>query len=1299
MSRQIRVLLGIGALLAALMGTALFFVMSDPGPVEPGDTPPEADVVTAPEKDAPKSAPNAGRRRTTRQGGALITGEVRRDGGDTPVANQAVLVTGDGGLQVEATTGDDGRFRLEGLPAGGPYEVVVAAEGFATVRLPGIALDRKEERDVGILLLDAAVSVEIHVRSLADVPIEGAEILAFAAPEMGAGFDWSKAMAQIGQEPVPVARVTTGADGSATFDDLAAGSWTFLAQKDGYARAGKAGRRLRAREEVAPITLYLGTGYRLVGRVLDDEGGPVSGALVLAGKDGNNWNVAAAPLRARAMTVEDGTYAIDGLPAGDTTIMAAPPGSVPAQIDRIRIPDVPAFDIILRRGGTLTGVVKMKDSGTPVAGATIRAWAYGASGGRSSEATSDEEGRYTIDDLPEGNVNQVQVTKDGLVQVVDAAQRGGTAFREGSVVERDVEMTQGAVLEGTITGPSGPVAAAQVTIMYEQQGGNFNQKNVKTDAQGKYSVKDLGEGRVLVKATAEGLHTPDFPSNWWLALQSGSAPEALSGKVETGKKTVIDIRLASGTSISGRIELADGTPVAGARVVAQISGNFGWGARGNSTVSATDGSYTLSGLPAPGAVTLQASKPGFGALPREPVQITVDGPATEAIVVMQAWPVVTGHVTVSGDKLPTDTVVKIVAAPDRGNVRFFSPGMPGQNAEAHPVLPDGSFQASVPMVKGSFTVRAEAPGQPVGTSKRITLAEGKTAYETDVELGSGYELRGRVTDDRTGAGIAGARVRVSASGGRGNGMQQEVMMLDGMVTSFGGRGGGSSAVVAITDAEGNFMVGGLPKGDQSIKAQAEGYVAGATDARTPGTGTVTVALEPELSISGRVFYSDGKPVVGVNVTARASENGASNSPIGRGRGGGAGNSMTDGEGRFEFQKLKRGQYLLSVQNGWGGTANIRPLTSPPTPAGSVDVRLVVQPGLKITGTVSTSGGDPVGNAWINANPQDRKSGGTNVNARTKPDGTFELLGLAPDSGAYTLQVNANRFGGGSLTPLTMKDVQPGTSGLAIVLESGLSIDGTIKTAAGDPIQNAWVSAQRIAQEGEPGGGGMGNSPVEPTGKFNIGGLKPGRYRLTMNTWGNGTNKQMVLEGGQDVAAGSSGITLTATEGAKISGTVVGPDGPVNRASVRGRPDGGGRSARAVTNESGEFEMTGLEDGKTYTLSVSASGKIGSEQKGVATGASGVRLSVRDGVSASGTVTDASGAVMKNAWLFLSPVDRQGLTSVRARTDANGAFTASGMEEGATYRATVRIRNENSWNTVQAGTLKGGETGVSLQAAE
>ena len=120
--------------------------------------------------------------------------------------------------------------------------------------------------------------------------------------------------------------------------------------------------------------------------------------------------------------------------------------------------------------------------------------------------------------------------------------------------------------------------------------------------------------------------------------------------------------------------------------------------------------------------------------------------------------------------------------------------------------------------------------------------------------------------------------------------------------------------------------------DLKVSATAEGFVGGSVDARTPFSGQVNLPLAPEMEISGRVSFSDGSGVSGVTVNAASADGsaaqGRSMGPMG---GGGAASTTTAADGAFLLRGLPRGQYVLSVQNGWRGTANVQPFQSQPVP--------------------------------------------------------------------------------------------------------------------------------------------------------------------------------------------------------------------------------------------------------------------------------------------------------------------------------------------------------------------------------
>ena len=177
MKRSTRVFAALAVLVAIGMGVALFLVLGDTS----GETAPTTtdDVAAQPDDNEPDTTNDgSGRRRAHRAGGCAIFGEVRRADGNAPVAQQAVVLIDAKLGETTVTTDSAGAFRFDGIAAGGPYEVRVAAPDMAAARLPGIALDVREKRDVGILLLDAAAPITVRVHSLRDTPIAGARVSA-----------------------------------------------------------------------------------------------------------------------------------------------------------------------------------------------------------------------------------------------------------------------------------------------------------------------------------------------------------------------------------------------------------------------------------------------------------------------------------------------------------------------------------------------------------------------------------------------------------------------------------------------------------------------------------------------------------------------------------------------------------------------------------------------------------------------------------------------------------------------------------------------------------------------------------------------------------------------------------------------------------------------------------------------------------------------------------------------------------------------------------------------------------------
>ncbi|HLQ38963.1 MAG TPA: carboxypeptidase-like regulatory domain-containing protein [Planctomycetota bacterium] len=107
-----------------------------------------------------------------------------------------------------------------------------------------------------------------------------------------------------------------------------------------------------------------------------------------------------------------------------------------------------------------------------------------------------------------------------------------------------------------------------------------------------------------------------------------------------------------------------------------------------------------------------------------------------------------------------------------------------------------------------------------------------------------------------------------------------------------------------------------------------------------------------------------------------------------------------------------------------------------------------------------------------------------------------------------------------------------------MLHKGLSVDGVVVDADGKPVRSLEITAALVGTDDRYGPAAW----TDQDGRFEIRGLKPGHYRLSIPPW---FSLGLRLTGGDDVAAGSTGLALTAIEGSRLAGIVVDENGAPN----------------------------------------------------------------------------------------------------------------------------------------------------------
>jgi RNA polymerase sigma factor (sigma-70 family) len=991
----------------------------------PREVHPESDVVATSSTPAPTASPSAAP--------AALRGVVRRASTTRPIAGARVALRCEG-RELVVTTDGQGAFRFADVPADAPAHIVARAEGTRASQPLEVRVRSGEDRDVGTLWLERGVEFDVFVRSRTDEPVADARV----EIQDGLGLSFPD-LDPVDPTPPTLAAEATDADGHASFADLPARDVRVVASKPGFATA-TALRRPAHEDASLPIVLRLGEGHALAGHVLDADGHPVPRALVSI--DG--------PVRYAARADATGAYALSGLARGDFDVACARPGATPTpgRAARVRIPDVAQLDLVLPEPARIEGLVTEAESGAPVAGAIVRARTAWASAGTVSGA----DGRYAIDGLAECVVELLDATKGDLVldpgpEDDPVARR--FAVRGGATTVRDLKLRRGARIEGVVLGDDVPVPGALVRAVVRR--GHSVIRALAGD-DGRFTLA-LPAGRARIWAEREQ----------WSVDLGGRGWEAAEVEIPVSGVVPLELRLIRNTAVvEGRVVDPAGAGIAGA--------HCGYGA--SCVASGEDGSFRCEGLVQARDAWFACSKEGF-----VESRVTLDlssGRQAGLVVHLERGPRIVGSVRTADGNAPRDAEVAITVVTDERRAQPGGSTAPYVVQVDHvPVRADGSFEATLPWAgSGTLRVAASAAGGLSGLTADAPVQRGVPEHHVDVVLASTAAIEGRVVDESTGDGVAGARV------------------IDG-----------DGAIVATTDAAGGFVAVDCrptPDGTCPLSAAAAEYMVG-TWARVPADGrrNVRLTLARGFEIAGVVRFDDGSPAAGVAVAADRPYQFAGGAPDAR---------LTGVDGRFQLRGVARGAHALHVTAPPRMDVDVVPLVSDPVECGSADVVLVVRRGATISGVVRDADGRPLSGIAISATQ--RGGRGDSVVARSGADGAFRLRGL-PD-GVFDLAAERDPYPGTEpLLPARRFGVPGGTSGVEFVLGATLSLQGIVVDEDGRPVSGLALVA------------GASQAVTREDGSFVLSGLASGRHAIRLGQGNTGT-----LEPSDEVPAGTRGLRLT-----------------------------------------------------------------------------------------------------------------------------------------------------------------------------
>ncbi|MEZ5978848.1 MAG: carboxypeptidase-like regulatory domain-containing protein [Planctomycetota bacterium] len=454
---------------------------------------------------------------------------------------------------------------------------------------------------------------------------------------------------------------------------------------------------------------------------------------------------------------------------------------------------------------------------------------------------------------------------------------------------------------------------------------------------------------------------------------------------------------------------------------------------------------------------------------------------------------------------------------------------------------------------------------PATESVFRTIAPGET-HEVTVEVGPGYVLVGRVVDT-VGAPVANARVLAWNS-------NQSL---------------GPHVDEALADEEGRFLFEHLPE-VFLLRGEAEGMacVQGLRGelSRDVDSDDLVVRMAPASGVSGVVVEPSGSPVAGAKVSVADGEQSHSSremttSPGVRRFTSGGGSCTTDADGAFALERLRPGPLTVRVE------ANTYPLLDAQVPGDGVPLRLVLDPGLLLSGRVLGADGAPAVGATVRIGSM-RLPGRAEV--LTDEDGVFHARGFVLPVNEFEPQPWIGVLHTGCAVEV-LQPVAPdrdGNSRVDVNLLPEGTIAGRVVDADGGPIERAVVRAVGTT-EMDPGyvDGermtwehvlGIDTVRTDAEGRFRFERLTRGRFTLSVSPPGDGRSVEVETVTGavlEDIVVDEEALAKVVLFGV-VRDAITGEPVP----SFRVIPFVGEHgSHNDFEDESGAFELSGLPSGE------------------------------------------------------------------------------------------------------------------------
>jgi len=690
----------------------------------------------------------------------------------------------------------DGRFTVELASMFGPDDdsaIQIVAEGYA----PGVVKDVEVEegQEPAELLIELVEGTTLMLTTIANgQPVADAEVES-ARDDSFSGL--------------------TGGDGRCLIEHLAPGKHKFTVEHSDFA-AQTVQVKINEGETQREVTVALDPGGTVHGRVVAKlTGQPVAGAsIIMWGRGTEEWALGDADF-ADAVTRSDpnGTFEITCVPPGRYVLGVQHDDYAPfLEKRRIGKGEGEPLLIELSAGGRIVGTVT-DANGVPQHEATVVAVSSLRQlfGEEEGWVETDEQGRYAIDLLPPGDYRVAAALVDDEMFFGGKIEWQRVVVRDGQETQANFVIGGGAAVFGQVTRGGQPLTHWMVILVPKNAS-----IEVFMGSSLRGSLDESGQYRI------EGVK----PGTYKFMIWAGRSQRVLREFVMGATDLHLDIQLGA-FSIAGAVYNNASQPLANAEVSlisepkgdGDLSGYLSlWSLFAGTISTGETGEFSVD-CDQPGTYRLYVSADGYASR-----IIPIEQPAHQQVpplrIQLDKACTIRGTLKTADD--PPDEILVFVLDQE-GRL------LTGEDAAVDPETGEWELEKLGP---GRYTILAKVMGYAVA-SQPISVTRGQDTT-VNLELDEGHDLTVAVRDT-AGRPVPGARITVEL------GDDPLVASIVSVMSMFEQQMGH----VPTPGTEGSVVVSHLPKGDCSLRVQADGYEPATTKVRVTGdSGNVTVTLKP-----------------------------------------------------------------------------------------------------------------------------------------------------------------------------------------------------------------------------------------------------------------------------------------------------------------------------------------------------------------------------------------------------------------------------------------------------------------------